>query len=129
MKDATRTADPKLRESLHQDASLNKKLNILNAQLKDAAALHPEGDILFYFYDDAEVTSWEKPPLILQACKDYFTQHPERIPQNITLVLMHYSHVHRARLRQQGVVPNPELEYCRLTGLPKRTASPALVVT
>lgn len=69
----------------------HSKLSILYAQMHKIASEYPTDEIIFDFYDDKRVGSFDgKMEPLLENLERYFTRHPEMIPKNVTLRLHHY---------------------------------------
>lgn len=71
------------------------KINILYAQMHHQAALHPDEEITFNFYDDRLD--------ILRALHNFFQKYPTLIPHNVELSLFHYERgsFHALNVRSQ----------------------------
>lgn len=96
---------------LHDDPSVNVKINTLVAQLYDINVRHAGKDVSYYFYDDDIGLSSEEHPSIFKAFKEYLSNNPDILPKNVKLYLMHYDHGMRIFQRQNGEEPAPELLY------------------
>ena len=61
----------------------DQKITLLYAQMQTIANEYKDNQIVFNFYDDTEN--------ILSSLYDFYTQHPEFIPENVILKLHHYN--------------------------------------
>ncbi|RUQ78856.1 hypothetical protein [Legionella septentrionalis] len=98
------------------------KVSILYAQMHKIAQENPNEDIRFHFYDDKDS--------ILKSVSEFFTQYPELMPKNVSLIISKYAgdvqalqqiatitgcgiidNDYRATVKKMGYLANGEQEF------------------
>ena len=75
------------------------KISLIYAQMHKAASDHPEEDVVFDFYDDLDE--------ILNPTCQFYTSHPDLMPNNLSLRLHRYSGEeieHKKEIQGQGII-------------------------